>query len=548
MAIRQGIYTGYNTAVSTYNARNHVAEIEYNFTAYDARLARYWHNRRYADNTIYHSVNSYADTYKFKESLYKGIRGLRNPIGRLVEIEAAKVLGGSIDYEAFETGAIMLHDADDSLKDAIRNIFLWSNMDQLKSLYVREGATMGDIALKVVDDVERGKVRLEVLDPRKVYDIQFDEVGNVKFIDIRYDKMNEETGKWYEYREVIDKERFELFDGNDTTDEWDNPYGFVPVQWVEHMATGLGFGVTSWHKTRHKIDNLNDLATLIHDNVRKVVNTKYGLSGAELPKTSAGAPGTITVTDDNRDKSPIVELGKDGVLSPIAFPLDIEGALSALISQHKEVENDLPQLALQNMRDSGMEISGVSAKILYGDALDIIDGLQGTYLGGLKQAIQMAISVGAFRRYDGFKGYNLDSYHSGALDFNIKPRELYADTLTKRERLELTKSALESTAPELMLSKLDYDEDEIEDALSVSQTESELKALAIKKTLGVPESQLLLEMGYKESELLRFRREKQREQAMAVRTFSNSNQSSQNGANNDATPEQVEDDNGELVA
>ncbi|MEO0594556.1 MAG: phage portal protein, partial [Chloroflexota bacterium] len=307
MALYRGVTNGWNTAVSTYHAQDHVAEIEYEFTEYDTRVARYWHNRRYADNTIYDSlVNSYANTYKKQESLYKYIRGLRNPVGRLVQMEASKVFGGVIDYQDFQTGAIMLKGVDDTLTDAIRSVLQWSNFQTLKTLWVREGATMGDVALKIIDDTQRGKVRMEILDPRKIADVQFDDVGNVKKIIIAYQDYDFEGKRWYDYMEVMTKEMIQTYKDGDlfayTTNvngqpiaEWDNPYGFVPVQFTPHVHTALGFGVTSFHHVRHKIDNMNDLATLIHDNVRKIVNAKFAITGAKPSTDSSGKPETVSV-------------------------------------------------------------------------------------------------------------------------------------------------------------------------------------------------------------------------------------------------------------
>lgn len=492
MAFQTGIQTGFTSAINTYNARDHVAEVEFNFTSHEARLARYYHNRRYVDNTIYHSVNAYAATYKFKESLYKHLRSLYNPCGRLVKIEVSKILGDEIDYINFKTGAVIISGADDTLLESIRLIYKWSNMDKLKTLYPRNGAEMGDSPLKIIDDVQSGKVRIEALDPRKVYEVRFDAVGNVIYIDIRYDRWDDVANNWYEYKETIDKEWFrtykggELFaytqdgDGQDIA-EWSNPYGFVPVEWTQHVDTGLGFGVTSFHHVRHKIDNLNDVATLLHDNVRKVVNAKFAISGVRASKDSDGNPDLISTTDDNRDKSPFIYMGKDGKIEAIKSELDIDGALNVKTSLQMEIESDLPQLALQRMRESGQELSGVAIANMYGDAIDIFLDLQSNYHNGLKSATQMAISIAAFRGYAGFTSYSLDSFDSGTIDFQIRTRELFKDALSVKERLELTNVALTSKAPELMLKQLNYDEKEIKDALGrASRIAMRDNALAIR--------------------------------------------------------------------
>lgn len=463
--------TGFNTAIRTYRASDHIADADFTFTSYEARLARYYHNARYADNTIYSEINTYANLYKEKERLYKGIRGLRNPINRLNKVEAASVFGGVIDYEGFNTGAIVIKGADDILLNAIGITLKWSNADTMKTLYVREGSAIGENALKVVDDVSRGKVRIEILDPRKVFDVIFDAVGNVKSIDIRYARLDELTKKWYDYRETIDKDWFrtyrdgELFayttDGNGSgVSKWENPYGFVPVQWTPHVATKFGFGITSYSATRHKIDNLNDLATLLHDNIRKSVNTKWAVFG-DKPTVTNGKPDVLQMANNDRDKSGMIYFGKDSNIKPMVYDLDIEGGLAAVMSQELEVERDLPQLALSRMRDNTSSLSGVAIENLYADAVGIISEIQGTYGSGLTQAIQMAISIGGFRRYDGFRTYNLDSFDTGVIDFQIQPRSLFRDVLSTQAKLELTIAALESKAPALLLEQLDYGEDDI---------------------------------------------------------------------------------------
>jgi hypothetical protein len=113
------------------------------------------------------------------------------------------------------------------------------------------------------------------------------------------------------------------------------------------------------------------------------------------------------------------------------------------------------------MRESSTALSGVAIQNMYSDAIDIISELQGNYTQSLRSAIQMAISVAAFRRYPDFTAYTIDSFKNDALNFEIKPRVLFGDSLSMKERLELTNVALDSKAPELMLKALDYDKDDI---------------------------------------------------------------------------------------
>lgn len=454
--------SAYGAFWASYRQEDFVAEQEFFWDDYEPRQARYWHNRRYADNTIYTSINLALTQFKWKEKLYQHIQGLRNPVARLVRVERSKVFGGLINYETFEDGAIAIAGADKALLGAIRNIWQWSNMDTMKGLLVSEGATMGDVALKVVDDIERQKVRLEVLDPRKVKRVVFDPVGNIKEIEICYIKTNEDTGKDYEFKEIIDKEAFYLYEGDTQTLEYPNPYGFVPVRWIKHADVGRNFGATSYHETRSKIDALNDLVTLLHTNIRQQAIPKFALEGkSSLPKQDS-SPTTINVTADERDKAPILPIG-EGKLTPIVYNADIANGLQLAYQQQMEIEADLPQLALTRLRSEQPNTSGVAIENLYSDAVDVLEDTQVNYLAGLMAGTQMAISMAAYRGYEDFQAYSLDSYEAGTLDFELKPKPIFRSQLSREKRIELTLQAADSPASSLVLPLLDFDEEDIEE-------------------------------------------------------------------------------------
>lgn len=479
------IYTsaryGIQQAIQSYRAENFVAEIDYDWDSQSARMARYWHNRRYADNTIYAAVNRYAAVFKFQEKLYKHIRGLYNPTGRLVDIEAAKILGGAVNYETFEDGALMIRGADERLLETYRTLLQWSHFDLLKTRLVRNGGTMGDVAIKLVDDIDRQKICMEVLDPRKIPYVEFDAYGNIKDVVIAYEKYDPVSLQWYEYREEINKESFKTFRDNVPydyqdmsaagTSEWANPYGFVPLRWVKHRDVGLDFGATSFHNSRHKIDMVNDALSLLLHNVRMQVSTKFSVSKMSVRRDSDGAPVTMNITTDRDDQAPFIEVG-EGEIKPIVFPVAVSEALELAGVQMREIEADLPQLSLQRMRGEQSNTSGVAIENLYNDAADIIAETQANYYAGLKAAMQMAVSMGAYRGYEAFRAYNPNSYESGALDFDIRPKPLFHDKLSTKETIELTMQAASNPASRLLLAKLGYSEEEIEELENKKADES----------------------------------------------------------------------------
>jgi hypothetical protein len=465
--------TGFVSFVQAYRQDYFVAGKEFHWDDYMARVSRYYHNQRLVDNTLYSAVNRTAVVYKNTEQLYKFIRGLRNPVSRLVNAEVDKVFGGFVNLETFEDGAIQIKGADKTLLEALRTIYQWTDISAFKNLLVRQGSSMGDVFILVVDDVAREKVYMEVLDADKVIDARFDARGNVTEIFICYERDDYGTRQKYDFGLHITKEMYRTFrndklyayseaEGGTGLSEWPNPYGFIPVRLTRHVDNGQLFGETSFHNARTKIDNLNDSVSLLHNNIRRIVETKYAVTGeATIPKDSSGNPISINVSTDTRDSSPLLQL-KGGDIKAIVFPLDILGTLKAIESQTQEIEADLPILALQQIRNLGGNMSGIAIENLYGDGLGAVATLQGNYYNSMIAASQMAISIASFRRYDGFRAYNLNSYENGSLDFTIRPKPVIQYTIPTDKNIELTMQAAESDAWTLVAPKLGYSKEEIE--------------------------------------------------------------------------------------
>lgn len=471
--MKNALREGWRTAYSTYRQEDYVPIEALGWDDYKTRLNRYWQFRMYADNTVFTAIQQYAEQQKKDRKLYRHIRSIYNPVSRLIDLEVAKVYGGNIDYAGnLMGGAIPIISDSEELTAAITQLFKWSNMGRMKNRYVRTGATYGDSVLKVVDDRVSEKVRLEVVDPRKLKEVKLDEVGNVQYAVFEYPVLEEGSDKEFIYREEIDKEQFrtykdgELFgyylngDG-DSMSEWANEYGFVPVRLAAHKDVGLTFASTSFNASLSKIDETNDLASQIHDGIRKTVNAPWGVSGEYQMSTNAKGEKKATSNADQRDEQPFIKLPKDATAIPLMMPLDIPGYIQALKELISELERDIPQLSLQRIRDRGGDVSGVAVKNMYSDASDLIIETQGNYDSGMVAAVQMAISIGGLRRYSSFETFNLNSYNKGDLDFTVKERPVFADEFSRRERVDLLLAAADSPALTIIMRELDYSEDQI---------------------------------------------------------------------------------------
>jgi hypothetical protein len=246
-----------------------------------ARLFRYGHYEHYYHNTIYSALEKSAALHRSREKLYKHIRAIYNPVARQNDLLVSLIYAGALDLEHLTGGAIPLWFDNPAAASALRRILIDSRFASLKSLYVRFGALYGDVGLKIVDEPGRGRVRMEVIHPGLVREIAMDSGGEVESVTLEYSRADGD-GQGYTYTEIIDRERFRTFkngaphafhadlDGRRVS-TWDNPYGFVPFVLAGHKPVGGVWSMNAFGHALRKIDEINDLASLLNDQVRKSV-------------------------------------------------------------------------------------------------------------------------------------------------------------------------------------------------------------------------------------------------------------------------------------
>lgn len=443
--------------------------------SYSGRLSRYALYQAYHDNTVYNSLLTSAKAHREARKLYQHIRSIYNPVSRQVALIASMVYGGSINMQTLKTGAIPLVYDNDELTPAIQALWKWSRWQENKTLYPRIGALMGDVALKVVDEPAKGRVRIEVLNPAKIEQVKTDAVGNIVEISIAYYRSEPDLngGRRFLYRERIDKQWFRTemdsqpfafyADGDgQPMDTWPNEYGFVPVALAKHYDVGQMWGANAFYNALPKVDELNDLASLLNDQIRKTVTPIWALEGAAGQK--------LDLPNDARDSMPLLRLPTGARMTPLVAPLSLGDALGSIEKVYAEIEKDMPELALTRIREAG-NLTAPGVRTGYSDAISRIEESRGNYDGALVRAVQMAVSVGGMRGYAGFQGFTLDSYDAGDMEMAVKERPVIADTLATTERIQAiqTASALPPAYARLVLSELDVDDDTIDDILAEQQ-------------------------------------------------------------------------------
>ena len=479
-------YTGANTGRDT----QLVPLEELGWDDYPERLRRYAIYEAYRTNTVYSNLFRLAAARKANSNMYRYSRSIYNPVARQNDLLQAYIYGGSIDTEDLSGGNLPIVQAGGvDVIEPLKQLIKWSRLQELNPLRVSTGATLGDAPLKLVDDPKRGKVWIEQLDPRKVNDMTVDAVGNVKGIVIEYEREEEadladfQPGKrhpletmarTYTYTEVITKEpnsssvRFRYYKDGEPFDYVNNVPGgeyadyisdlpFVPVVWGGHKPTALGFYANAFGLATPKIDEVNDAASLLNDQIRKTVNVIWAYTGV-------GPGQTVNFETTARDQVPYVTLPVGGDAKPLVAPLQLAEALANIQSMLLELERDMPELALQRVREQSSSLSAPGVRAAYSDAIGRIELARSSYNASLVRALQMGVTIGGMRGYDGFAGFNADSYDDGRLDFHVGDRSVISDELSKSDKIMALGNVNTMTAPlqKLALEAMGYSTEDVD--------------------------------------------------------------------------------------
>ncbi len=439
-----------------------------NHNSYAVRLRDYGVYESYADNTVYDSISFFASTVAANQKLYKWIRPVYNPVKRLLDLYGANVFQGSLNTEDLGAGALPMAFDNDALELPLQQIMKWSNLGQRLERYTSEAALYGDAFWWIVDDPGRRRVRMELLHPSKVRDINTDEVGNVRAAVIEYEReedadiaryqpgrfgsSSQRDRKTYVYTLKATKEddlsvHFETFkdgepfgfyaDASGTlVADWLAPYPFVPLKQAAFEPTDDGWGRNAFYASRTKIDQVNSVASQLNASVRRVIEPILLAKNVNV-KEDASGQRKLDFTSQRDEATNIATLfanGENVDIQPLVVPLDLAAAGQHIRDMLLEIERDMPVLALQRIREQGA-LTAPGVRSGYSDAIGRIEGARKNLDPALAAALQMAVTIGGVQGYDGFQGFNAKSYDAGKMDLRVKERSVMPDELSTAERL-----------------------------------------------------------------------------------------------------------------
>jgi hypothetical protein len=416
----------------------------------------------YYDNALFDRTASLGNAsvwaaYKSTYSLYRNIRMIYNPTRRLVDFYAGQVYAGVLSSsgddlpDGVPSAVPLAQDTPQRMKDAIGQLWQWSNWQARKSVFVRYGSALGSVLVEVTDDTERGKVSLGVCWPGFVSGLTLDAAGNVKSYTLEYPAFDAQRQQVYIFRKEVDSDAFRYFRDQQPFDYQGlgsvvpNPYGFVPAVWVKHADTGSDIGSPAIAGSLGKIDELNNLVSHAHDQIHKVIGSPLVMwtDGSLQNLFSAQKRGqTSEFAEPTGDQESVLMLKgpAGGRVDSLAGALSLSDTLVYMKELLGEIEQDHPELVFYRELRAMSQVTGPAASRLVGDVASRVSEAAANYDQQSIKLFQMAVAIGGMRASSGdwgsalnrqqekFIGFDLDSYQAGDLDMTIAPRSVLVPT------------------------------------------------------------------------------------------------------------------------
>jgi len=413
-------------------------------------LRDYYENEMFGNAALWQS-------YKALHRLPRSVRSIYNPTRRAVDWYAGRIYPGAWTEDGkplpdgtphvlqFPTDVI---EQRPTLLPAALQALNWGNWQANRIVFEREKGILGTGFVEIVDDLERRKVYPEIIPLERAASVTVDATGNVKAYEIAYRALDE-NDRAYDYRKVVDRDTITIYRDRHVTSEDPNPYGFAPGVWVKHRSVQGVFGAPTIAGVIPKIEEINGVATDVHNYIRKLQRQPVVFWSKQAPKpvVKAGASDEATVVGDSENIAWLHSTDENGRVENMMQAVPIDGAGVRIDKLMEEIEADLPELTLDRELRGMAQVTGPGADRMMGDVRGRYDEVQANADAGTVKIMQMCVAIGGWRLNTGawgprsqatrqqvkFAEYDLDSYSAGLLDLSLLPRPLVPST--EQERL-----------------------------------------------------------------------------------------------------------------
>lgn len=443
------------------DGRHHLTD----FNSPDYRIGRYRVYWALYENNLYDSVHRWSDEVKAAYVLPRNMRGCYNPCQRLGNFWGTHIWVGKLDPEKqngrVADSAIPILTKNEAIRPALARLWRDSNWESNKDIAARTGAVMGDVPIRVEDDVRAGKVRILPVNPATLAWVRHDYQGNVDAYvicerrwDPRFDPRAQNPGmqKMVDYEEHVVRdgntvyfETFldgELYPWNGQDGAYEVEYGFVPLVLVPH-ARALPDSCWGWSEFQGiigKAVEVDRVASELHSQIRKGSDPRFFVAGTQPPpgnRTTVPTGNASRGDPEPRERElPMVYGGMGSTCVPMVYPLDIQFTSMEIQNQLQNIEKDYPELRYDSARASG-DASAKALREVRKACEAKVHGRRVGYDNALVRAQMMALAIGGWRGYDGYEAFDLGSYASGDLDHSIGERTVFLlDPLDRLEEIQ----------------------------------------------------------------------------------------------------------------
>lgn len=422
---------------------------DFDYADFEGRKMRYRLLWAMVESTAYRDMQVWARSYKADYGLYKFIRSIYNPSYRLVEFWKTHLLGGMLDPMAGDGkqvfSALPILTENEKLRPAIAALWRKSNWQIKKDILSMWGASLGDVAIKVIDDPVRAKIYLKLIHPGTIKSLSLDDFGNVKGYEleevrldprpkagkksrVRYGERASRDGDNIVYETLLDDRPYAW--SGDGIDQWEEPYGFVPMVAIQHNNIGGDYGWSEIYPELSKFREVDDLASKLSDQIRKMVDAPWLMAGVKSGDVSVknqddASTQTTSSKQKQRQEVPIIYASDPNAKAyPLLASLDVAHTSGYIKDILKSIEADYPELSV-NIQNASGDISGRALRVNQSPAANKVLQRRPSYDDAIVRAQQMAIAIGGYRNYDDFIGFGLDSYGDGSLEHSIGVRPVF---------------------------------------------------------------------------------------------------------------------------
>jgi hypothetical protein len=406
------------------------------FSSPDSRATRYDVLWAYYQGNAYRNLHKWAKKLKHDYGLYTYIRDIYNPAGRICNFHQTHIWGGHLDKVAGDgsekPSALPITDvANESLREAIAKIWQWSRFRIYKDIVTLYGSVYGDVFLKVVDMPDRELVYIDRVHPGWIVDVRRNALDEITYYEMQYMRLDPErnNGQKATYTEratLLDNgvvyqtlRNNQPYDWDGYGEEWVIEYPFVPLVHIQHFNVGLDWGWSELFQKLSTFRELDDQASKLGDQVRKMVDSPWfftgvrpGKDGGTITIEGLGTENEGTVSEISREETPLLYAYEPGARAfPLVAELDIEAALNHVKEISFEVERSYPELRTALWRGRGQgDVSGRALILARQEADDKVTSRRVNYDEKLVTAHRMALAIAGEAGYDGFNAYSFQDW------------------------------------------------------------------------------------------------------------------------------------------